>query len=143
MPPPVKGVGRVVTRHPTLTICPHRPLVMRKSNPRNRPAADSPLQLPPSTTGGAERMKTSSSVCEVAGPAKCQQDQQFMWRFKNLGESTRRIKLNDEYGTCQYIKQWGQLSVTLHQTVALEHRAIGYQNSRTYKELEDDQKTPQ
>jgi hypothetical protein len=81
----------------------------------------------------------SSGVCEVAGSAKCWQDQQHACRFRNLGESTRRIKLIDKYGTRQYIKQWGQLSVTLHQTVltTLEHRAIRYQNSRTYEELED------
>jgi hypothetical protein len=78
-------------------------------------------------------------VCEVAGPAKFRQDQQRACRFSNLGESTRRIKLIDKYGTRQYIKQQGQLSVTLHQTVltVLEHRAIRYQNSLTYEELED------
>jgi hypothetical protein len=50
-------------------------------------------------------------------------------------------KLIDEYGT--YIKQCGQLSVTLHQTAltAFEHQhwAPSYQNSQTYEELEDKQ----
>jgi hypothetical protein len=81
----------------------------------------------------------SSGVCEVAGPAKRWQDQQHACCFRNLEEITRRIKLIDEYGIYRYIKQRGQLSVTLHQTVltALEHRAIRYQNSRTYEESED------
>jgi hypothetical protein len=89
--------------------------------------------------GEAERMKTSSGVCEVAGPAKRWWDQKRACCFRNLGKSTRRIKLIDKYGTRRYIKQRGQLSVTLHQTVltALEHRAIRYQNNQTYEELED------
>jgi hypothetical protein len=43
-PPPRKRERGVMTARLPLTICPHRPLVLRKSNPR-RPAADSPLQL--------------------------------------------------------------------------------------------------
>ena len=45
----------------------------------------------------------------------------------------------DEYGTCRYIKQRGGLSVTLHQNVLtmLEHRALRYQNSKSFEELED------
>ena len=48
-------------------------------------------------------------------------------------------QLIDEYGTRRYIKQRGQLGVTLHQNVltALEHRALRYQNSKSYEELED------
>jgi hypothetical protein len=94
---------------------------------------------PPSTTGGAKHTGTSSGVCEVAGSVKHWQNQQCACHFRNLCESTRRIKLIDEYGTRWYIKQRGGLSVTLHQTVltALEQRALHYQNSKTYEELED------
>ena len=45
----------------------------------------------------------------------------------------------DEYGTRHYIKQQGRLGVTLHQNVltALDHQVLRYQNSKSYKELED------
>jgi hypothetical protein len=78
-------------------------------------------------------------VCEVAGSVKRWQNQQRACHFRNLCESTLWIKLINEYGTCRYIKQRGQLSVTLHQTVltALEQRALRYQNSKTYEDLED------
>jgi hypothetical protein len=46
MPPPMLGVRGVATPRRPPTVRPHRPLVMRKSNPWHRPAADSPLQLP-------------------------------------------------------------------------------------------------
>jgi hypothetical protein len=72
--------------------CLHCSLVRRKSNLRNWPAADSPLQLPPpppaSTTGGAEQTKMSSGECEVAGLEKRRRDQQCACCFRNLGEST-------------------------------------------------------
>ena len=60
--------------------------------------------------------------------------------FENLGESNRRSELIDEYGTRQYIKQRRRLCWTLHQTAltVLEHRAIQYQNSQTYEELEEE-----
>jgi hypothetical protein len=47
--------------------------------------------------------------------------------------------LIDEYGTRCYIKQPGQLGVTLYQNVLtmLDHRALHYQISKSYKELED------
>ena len=46
----------------------------------------------------------------------------------------------DEYGTRRYFKQRGRLEVSLHQNVltALEHRALHYQNSKSYEELEDE-----
>jgi len=55
-------------------------------------------------------------------------------------ESNCRIQLIDEYGTRRYIKQRGRLGVTLHQNVltVLEHRALRYQSSKSYKELEDE-----
>ncbi len=86
-------------------------------------------------------MKTSSGACEVADLLKRWQDQQLACCFRNLCDSTQTIKLIDEYGTCQYIKQQGRLGVTQHQTVltALEHGALRYQNSRTYKELDNKQ----
>ncbi len=97
------------------------------------------------------------------GPVRRWRDQQRACKFRNLCDSTRKIKLIDEYGTCQYIKQQGRLGVTPHQRVltalcqyikqqgrlgvtphqrvltALEQRAVWYQNSRTYEELEDEQ----
>ncbi len=77
----------------------------------------------------------------MAGSAKPWRNQQRTCCFRNLCESIRLIKLIDEYGTYWYIKQWGQLSVTWHQTVliAMEHWALCYQNSWTYEELEDKQ----
>ena len=59
----------------------------------------------------------------------------------NLCDSTQRIKIIDEFGTHQYIKQQGHLNVTQHQTVltTLESRALRYQNSQTYEEVEDEQ----
>jgi hypothetical protein len=79
-------------------------------------------------------------LCGGVGTAKHQQSQQCACHFRSLCESNRRIQLIDEYGTCCYIKQWGQLGVTLHQNVltVLEHRALCYQNSKSYKELEDE-----
>ncbi len=67
-------------------------------------------------------------------------DQQRTCKFCNLCDSTQKIKLIDEYGTRQYIKQQGWLGVTPHQRVltALEQRAVWYQNSQTYEELEDE-----
>ncbi len=67
-------------------------------------------------------------------------DQQRACKFRNLCDSTQRIKLINEYGTCQYIKQRGRLGVTLHQKVltALEQRAAWYLNSRTCEDLEDE-----
>ena len=55
-------------------------------------------------------------------------------------DSNRRIQLIDEYGTRRYIKQRGRLGVTQHQNVltALEHRALRYQNSKSYEALEDE-----
>ena len=46
----------------------------------------------------------------------------------------------DKYGTRCYIKQQGQLGVTLHQNVltALDHWELRYQNSKFYEELEDE-----
>ena len=78
-------------------------------------------------------------MCGGVGTAKRRRSQQRACRFRNLCESNRRIQLIDEYGTCQYIKQRGQLEVTLHQNVltALEHQALCYQNSKSYEELED------
>jgi hypothetical protein len=86
-------------------------------------------------------MKASSGACKVAGLAKRWQDQQRACRLWYLCDSTQRIKIIDEFGTHQYIKQWGRLNVTQHQTVLTTHecRALRYQNSRTYKELEDEQ----
>jgi hypothetical protein len=86
-------------------------------------------------------MKMLSSACEVAGLAKRWRDQQCACRFWNLCDSTRRIRIIDKFGTRQYIKQRGHLNVTQHQTLltVLESRALRYQNSRTYKELEDEQ----
>ncbi len=54
--------------------------------------------------------------------------------------ATRPIQLNDKYGTRRYIKQRGQLGVTLHQNVltALDHQALRYQNNKSYEELEDE-----
>jgi len=85
-----------------------------------------------------KRTKTSSGSCGGVGTAKRRQSQQRAGRFRNLCESNRRIQLIDEYGTRRYIKQRGQLSVTLHPNVmtALEHRALRYQNSKSYEELE-------
>jgi hypothetical protein len=82
----------------------------------------------------------SSGGCEVAGSARHQQNQQCACHLRNLCQSTCRIKLIDEYGTHWYIKQRGRLSVTLHQTVltALEQRALCYQNSKSYEELEEE-----
>ncbi len=67
-------------------------------------------------------------------------DQQCACKFCNLCDSTQKIKLINKYRTCPYIKQLGQLGVTLHQRVltVLEQRAVRYQNSRTYEELEDE-----
>ena len=75
-----------------------------------------------------------------AGPVRRWRDQQRACKFCNLCDSTQKIKLIDEYGTCQYIKQRGRLGVTPYQRVltALEQRAVQYQNSRTYEELEDE-----
>jgi hypothetical protein len=89
--------------------------------------------------GGAKRTGTSSGGCEVAGSARHHRNQQCACCFRNLCQSTRRIKLINEYGTHWYIKQRGQLSVTLHQTVltALEQRVLCYQNSKSYEELEE------
>ena len=75
-----------------------------------------------------------------AGPARRWGDQQRACKFQNLYDSTRRIKLIDEYGIHRYIKQQGCLGVTPHQKVltALEQRAARYQNSQMYEELEDE-----
>jgi hypothetical protein len=43
-----------VTKRPPLTKRPHPPLVIRMNNPMDRPAADSPLQLPPLHHGGGQ-----------------------------------------------------------------------------------------
>ncbi len=77
----------------------------------------------------------------MAGLVKHWRDQQRACHFRNLCDSTRTIKLIDEYGTRRYIKQRGHLGVTQHQTVytALEHRALRYQNSLTYEELDNEQ----
>jgi hypothetical protein len=72
-PPPVMGVRRVATPCCPLTAGPHRPLVMRKSNPWHRPAADSLHQLPSLHHGGAKRTETSSGVRGVVGTAKHRQ----------------------------------------------------------------------
>jgi hypothetical protein len=92
--------------------------------------------------GGATQTETLRGACsEGAGLARRQRDQQCACKFRNLCDSTQRIKLIDEYGICQYIKQQGCLGVTPHQKVltALEQRAAQYQNSQTYEELEDEQ----
>jgi hypothetical protein len=90
--------------------------------------------------GEAKCAGMSSGECEVAGSAKHLQNQQRACSLRNLSERNRRIKLINKYGTCRYIKQRGQLSVTLHQTVitALEHWVLRYHNSQTYEELEDE-----
>ncbi len=64
-----------------------------------------------------------------------------MCKFCNLCDSTQKIKLINEYGTRRYIKQRRWLGVTPHQRVltALEQRAVRYQDSQTYEELEDEQ----
>ena len=82
----------------------------------------------------------SSGLCGGVGTAKRWRSQQRACRFRNLCESTRRIQLINKYGTCCYIKQQGRLGVTLHQNVltALDHRALCYQNSKSYEELEDE-----
>jgi hypothetical protein len=71
---------------------------------------------------------------------RSQRDQQRACKFCNLCDSTQRIKLIDEYGTCRYIKRQGHLGVTPHQKVltALEQRAAWYLNSRTCEDLEDE-----
>jgi hypothetical protein len=87
------------------------------------------------------RTETLRGECSVgAGLVRHRWDQQRACKFRNLCDSTQKIKLIDEYGTCQYIKQQGRLGVTPHQRVstALEQRAVRYQNSRTYEELEDE-----
>ena len=116
----------------------HHPLVLRKINLR-RPVADSPLQLLSLHHGEGEADRGVKWFVWGVGTAKRQRSQQRACRFRNLCESNRRIQLIDEYGTCRYIKQRGGLEVTLHQNVlsALEHRALCYQNSKSYKELED------
>ena len=82
----------------------------------------------------------SSGSCGGVGTAKRRQNQQRAFRFRNLCESNRRIQLIDKFGTRQYIKQRGRLEVTRHQNVvtALEHRALHYQNGKSYEELEDE-----
>jgi hypothetical protein len=108
----------------------------------DRLAADSPLWVPPYTMGGATRTETlRGACCEGAGPARRWRDQQRACKFRNLCDSTQRIESIDEYGIRQYIKKWGRLGVSPHQKVltALEQRAAWYQNSQTYKELEDKQ----
>jgi hypothetical protein len=82
----------------------------------------------------------SSGSCGGVGTAKRWQSQQRACCFRNLCESNCHIQLIDEYGTCRYIKQQGQLGVTLHQNVltTLDHRVLHYQNSKSYKELEDE-----
>jgi hypothetical protein len=86
------------------------------------------------------RTEASSGLCGGVGTAKRWRSQQRACRFRNLCESNRRIQLINEYGTCQYIKHRGRLSVTLHQNVltALEHWALRYQNSKSFEELEDE-----
>ena len=81
----------------------------------------------------------SSGLCGGVGTAKCWQSQQCACRFRNLCESNRQIQLIDEYGTRCYIKQRGRLGGTLHQNVLtmLDHWVLRYQNSESYKELED------
>ncbi len=83
--------------------------------------------------------EASSGLCGGVGTAIRWRSQQRACHFRNLCESNRRIQLIDEYGTRRYIKQRGRLEVTLHQNVltVLEHRALRYQISRSYEELED------
>jgi hypothetical protein len=108
-PPPVKGVRGRTTLCPPLKICLCCPLVKRKNNLWRWPAADSPLQLPSlhHRGGGGNQTKTSSGACEVAGFAKCWQNQQHACCYRNLCESTHRIELIEEDGTHWYVKQQG------------------------------------
>jgi len=78
-------------------------------------------------------------LCEGVGAARRWRNQQRACQFKNLCDNNRRIQLIDEYGNRRYIKQRGRLEVTRHQNVvtALELRALHYQNSKSYEELED------
>jgi hypothetical protein len=82
-------------------------LVMKMGKPANQPTADSPLQPPPATTRGAVCTQASSGECEVAGSVWHQRNQQRACCFRSLCETTHSIQLTDEFGTWQYIKQWG------------------------------------
>jgi hypothetical protein len=62
-PPPTKRARRGVTTCPPLMKHPHPPLVMRKNNPMDWPAADSPLRGPPLCHGGG--IANRDGKCQV------------------------------------------------------------------------------
>jgi hypothetical protein len=95
---------------------------------------------PPATTRGAACPQASSGECEVAGSVQRRQNQRRASCFRNLCETTHRIQLINEFGTWQYIQQWGQLNVTQHLLVltTLEQRVRRYQESQSNEELEDE-----
>ncbi len=139
-PPPVKGVRGGATLCPPLTICLCCPLVKRKGNPWRRPAADSMLQLHPLQHRGGQADKDIKWYVWSGWISKTLAEIAMCMLLQNFIREHCWIKLIKEYGTCWFIKQWGQLSVTQHQTVLtmLEHRVLRYQNSWTYRELEAD-----